>query len=104
MAGLGFAVITNVAWLGFLGFEFFKLIEFAFSNPFTMTVSPVTGVTPDCRAGRAPAHSRNSRAALVLVTNEGVVHLINGPGRREAAFTHGRLFSSHRQALVARDG
>ena len=30
VAGLGFAVIVNVAWMGFLGFEFFKLIEFAF--------------------------------------------------------------------------
>ena len=30
VAGLGFAVIANVAWVGFLGFEFFKLIEFAF--------------------------------------------------------------------------
>jgi hypothetical protein len=27
---LGFAVIVNVAWMGFLGFEFFKLIEAAF--------------------------------------------------------------------------
>ena len=30
VAGLGFAAIVNVAWMGFLGFEFFKLIEFAF--------------------------------------------------------------------------
>jgi len=30
VAGLGFAVIVNVAWIGFLGFEFFKLIEAAF--------------------------------------------------------------------------
>ena len=30
VAGLGFAVIVNVAWMGFLGLEFFKLIEFAF--------------------------------------------------------------------------
>jgi hypothetical protein len=30
VAGLGFAAIVNVAWLGLLGFEFFKLIEFAF--------------------------------------------------------------------------
>jgi len=30
VAGLGFAAIVNVAWLGFLGFEFFKLIEFSF--------------------------------------------------------------------------
>ena len=29
VAGLGFAVIVNVAWMGFLGFEFFKLIEHA---------------------------------------------------------------------------
>jgi hypothetical protein len=31
VAGLGFAVIVNMAWIGFLGFEFFKLIEIAFS-------------------------------------------------------------------------
>jgi len=30
VAGLGFIVIVNVAWMGFLGFEFFKLIEAAF--------------------------------------------------------------------------
>ena len=27
VAALAFAVIINVAWIGFLGFEFFKLIE-----------------------------------------------------------------------------
>ena len=31
VAGVGFAVIVNMAWIGFLGFEFFKLIELAFS-------------------------------------------------------------------------
>jgi hypothetical protein len=30
VAGLGFAAIVNVAWIGFLGFEFFKFIELAF--------------------------------------------------------------------------
>ena len=30
VAGLGFAVLVKVAWMGFLGFEFFKLIEAAF--------------------------------------------------------------------------
>ena len=30
VAGLGFAVIVNMAWIGFLGVEFFKLIEFTF--------------------------------------------------------------------------
>jgi len=32
VAGLGFAVIVNMAWIGFLGFEFFKPIELAFSS------------------------------------------------------------------------
>jgi len=30
VAGLGFALIVNVAWIGFLGFGLFKLIEAAF--------------------------------------------------------------------------
>jgi hypothetical protein len=30
VAGIGFAVLVNVAWMGFLGLEFFKLIEAAF--------------------------------------------------------------------------
>ena len=30
VAGLGFALIVNVAWMGFLGFGLFKLIEAAF--------------------------------------------------------------------------
>jgi hypothetical protein len=30
LAGVGFAVIINVVWLGFLGVEFLKLIEAAF--------------------------------------------------------------------------
>jgi hypothetical protein len=28
VAGLGFATMVSVAWMGFLGFGFFKLIEF----------------------------------------------------------------------------
>ena len=31
VAGLGFAVIVNMAWIGFLGFEFVKLMKLAFS-------------------------------------------------------------------------
>jgi hypothetical protein len=30
VAALGFAAIVNVAWMGLLGFEFFKLIKLAF--------------------------------------------------------------------------
>ena len=30
VAGLGFVVIVDVAWMGFLGFGFFKLIEAEF--------------------------------------------------------------------------
>jgi len=30
LAGVGFAVIVNLGWLGFLGVEFLKLIEAAF--------------------------------------------------------------------------
>jgi hypothetical protein len=30
VAGLAIALIVNVAWIGLLGFEFFKLIEAAF--------------------------------------------------------------------------
>ena len=31
VASLGFAVIVNMAWIGFLGFEFVKLMKLAFS-------------------------------------------------------------------------
>ena len=31
VAALGFAVIVNMSWIGFLGFEFFKLMKLAFS-------------------------------------------------------------------------
>ena len=31
VAGLGFVVIVNMAWIGFLGFEFVKLMKLAFS-------------------------------------------------------------------------
>ena len=31
LAGLGFAVIVNMAWISFLGFEFVKLMKLAFS-------------------------------------------------------------------------